>query len=171
MQPPLVTARVLWAAILSSVGVMFVVLRVAEHPSEPQKPELFPIFGFFALSVAAASVLLPARLHAEVARAQRLETREEPNTVTPDAPSATRRVFVEPEKARAVAWRLFMSPFIISLALSEAVALSGFVLGFSGFPEERVLPFFLVSAVLLALRFPKASAAEKMLEKSLGATF
>src|SRR6187551_2048009 len=114
MQTPLLTARVLWAAILSSVGVLFVVLRIAEHPSEPQNPELYPFFGFFALSVAVASFLVPPRLHAEMARAARLETREEGSTVTPDTPNATRRVFAEPEKARAAAWRLFMSPFIVS---------------------------------------------------------
>lgn len=171
MQSPLVTARVLWGGIVSSVGVFFVVLHVAEHPNEPQNPAMFPLFGIAALSAAVASFLVPPRIHAETARTAGLETREAPNTTIPGAASGTKRVFVDPDKARAAAWRLFNSPFILSLALSEAVALFGFAVGFTGFGEERALPFFAVALVLLGLRFPGANAAEKMLEKSLGATF
>ena len=171
MQSPLVTARVVWAGIIASVGVFFVVLHVSEHPTEPQTPAMFPLFAIAALSAAVASFLVPPRIHAEMARAQGIETREEPNSVTPGAATGTRRAFAQPDKARAAAWRLFNSSFILSLALSEAVALFGFAVGFTGFGEERALPFFAVALVLLALRFPRGGAAEKMLEKSLGASF
>lgn len=169
--PPLVTLRIVWAAILVSVALLFVSLRFVSLPSEPADPSLFPILLAVGLVQSVGSIVLPGFLHRQGTRAQPLETREVARTVTPDSPSPTLRVFVDPDKARLEAQKRFQVVTILSLALSESVALFGYVLGFQGHPEGRVVPFFLVSLVLILIRFPRAGAAERMLETSTGASF
>ena len=46
---------------------------------------------------------------------------------------------------------------ILALAFAESVCILGLVLGFLGAPPKVVMPFFLVTWVLMALRFPTAA--------------
>jgi hypothetical protein len=169
--PALRTARVMWVGILVSVGLFYVVLRMAKHPSAPDDPISFPIFAALALSGGFASLLLPPYLHRQGTLRAALETRDAESAISADSTTTTRRVFVDPGKARGVAQKLYQSSLVLSLALSESVALVGLVLGMRGFPEERVLPFFVASVGLIALRFPRANAPERMLETSAQARF
>ncbi len=165
------TARVLWVALVSSVVLLYVSHRLMSVPVAPRDPTLFPSLVVVALTNAAASLFYPGFLLRQAAKKLALETREVPGAITPNSPNATRRVFVDAEKARAAALRLYQVNLVLSLALAETVALLGFVLGFHGFPDEQVLPFFGAALVLMALRFPGPRAAEKTLERALGASF
>ena len=48
----------------------------------------------------------------------------------------------------------YLVALILSLALAESVSILGLVLGFMGAPPTVVLPFFVVTWVLMILRFP-----------------
>ena len=168
--PSLRISRLVWFAIFCSVVLFYVSFRLTEHPSAPADPSLFLPFAGLSLTSAVMSFVIP-RLMQRGANAFGLETREVPGVVTPDSPNATKRVFTDPDKARLKAWQLFQTKLTLSLALSETPALFGYFLGFTGFSEERILPFFVASLVLIAVRFPTANAAEKMLEGSAGASF
>lgn len=48
----------------------------------------------------------------------------------------------------------YMVALILSLALAESVCILGLVLGFLGAPPTVVMPFFFVTWVLMAIRFP-----------------
>jgi hypothetical protein len=169
--PALTNARTVWAGILCSVCLFYVALRMSTHSSAPADASSFFVFAALAVSGALASFFLPTYLHRRGARRTSLETREAETAITANSTSTTRRVFVNPDKARSFARRLYQSWLILSLALSESVALVGLLLGFRGFPEERVLPFFVASLTLIAVRFPRAHAPERMLETSAGARF
>lgn len=51
----------------------------------------------------------------------------------------------------------YLVALILSLALAESVAILGLVLGFMGAPPTVVLPFFVVTWLLMILRFPTQS--------------
>lgn len=48
----------------------------------------------------------------------------------------------------------YLAALIIALALAESVCILGLVLGFLGAPPMVVLPFFVVTWVLMIIRFP-----------------
>lgn len=163
--------RILWMALIGSVALLFVVYRLGSHPPAPANATLFPILVLCGVFSGGASLFYTGFLYRQGARKLALETREIPSTIGPDHPNATRRVFVDPEKARGSGNVLYQSTFILSLAFAESVALYGLVLGMRGFRDEQVLPFFGVALALMAFRYPGPRAAEKMLERALGATF
>jgi hypothetical protein len=169
--PAVATARTIWLGILGSVGVFYVVLRMSARPSAPDDPSSFVIFTVCALAGAVASLFLPPYFHRQGTLRAALETRAAESAITADSNTTTRRVLVDSEKARALARQLYQSALVLSLALSESVALFGLLLGLRGFPEERVLPFFVASLALIALRYPRASAPARMLETSAQARF
>ena len=169
--PALVSARMIWMGILCSVGVFYVVLRMSKRPDAPEDPLTFATFAACALGGALASLLLPPYFHRQGTLRAALETRAAESAITADSTTTTRHVFVDSEKARAAARQLYQSALVLSLALSESVALFGLLLGLRGFPEERVLPFFVASIALIGLRYPRANAPQRMLETSAQARF
>jgi hypothetical protein len=48
----------------------------------------------------------------------------------------------------------YLTSFILAMALAEAVAIYGMVLGFKGAPSSVVLPFFVGAWILMLIRFP-----------------
>jgi hypothetical protein len=151
--------RILWFAIFGST-LIFIVLRFV-IPMEPVKaePMMLPLLGLCALSSLVMSFFLPARLGNQARRAQKLEIVEsaDPNAtsdVIPGSAGPKRRVFADPKKAIGAAFMTYQSPFILGMALSESVALSGLVLWFLGFGLAEGLPFFVLAWISMALRFP-----------------
>lgn len=174
LQGALLTARILWGAILMSVVLLLVVLQfVTLLPASPD-PVLAPTFAAAALSLAVTSFLLPRHLHRSM-----LAKVEVPVTTEAD-PGAfgsfyreaapKRRIIADREAAHRAAVACFLTPHILRLALSEAIALFGFVLGILGHEEPVWAPFFGVGAVLIAIRFPTARQMIGPLEEALGAT-
>jgi hypothetical protein len=175
--PAMATLRILWFALLASVflylGIAIVVLsKVAVKPQIPFMP--FVLSGL-SLVVAVVSFVLPPITYAQAAKTVEIDVQDE---VAPSAfPSRyreampKRQVFSDPQAATSKAFALFMTPFILSLALSEAIALFGLVLVQMGFGVLTGLPFFFAGAVLIAVRFPTESKVLDMFEKARGASF
>jgi hypothetical protein len=165
------TLRVLWGALLTSVGLFAVVmLMLPASTAEPQHVHLLTFAGL-AASCALVSLLLPGRLHAAAVQQAAPAVEEVPD---PDAPSgfggAKRvRVFKDPRAARALGLRSYQQYMILGCALSESVALFGFVLNRLGHPQTTALPFILAGLALMALRFPTEQKALALLQSAAGA--
>lgn len=169
--------RILWFALLAAafiyMGVAYGVLP--KQTGAPQQPIMLPVFGVISLVMAVMSFLLPRTQYKQMAKATKVKIEEE---VAPSAfPSRyrdtlpKRAVFADPKAAMSRAFAVFQQPFILSLALSEAIGLFGLVLSQLGFGITMSLPFFLVGAVLVAIRFPQQSKILAMFEEARGASF
>lgn len=150
--------RIMWGAMFASTVMFLVVLLVVKPQQTPDNALLLGL-GAVALITAALSFAIPRNLHIQALARTKLEISEEPDESGMPMPGnpRTRRVFANPKQAATRAIMLWQTPFILSLALSESVSIYGFVLGFVGFPLPVVLPFFVVSWLLFAVRFPTES--------------
>ncbi|MCA9595508.1 MAG: hypothetical protein KC776_19470 [Myxococcales bacterium] len=168
--------RILWGAIFGSTFV-FVFMMLVVHPENPGPPPpmLPPMFALVALTTAVMSFVVPRVQYRQAVARVKLDTIEEMadagSDVLPYRSGPKRRVFAKPDEARRKAFLLFQTPFILSLALSESIALFGFVLGFMGFASWIAYPFFGVSWVLFALRFPTEDKVLRPFEAGTGAYF
>nr|MBK7068097.1 hypothetical protein [Deltaproteobacteria bacterium] len=180
--PALMTQRILWFALLTSnvlyVGVLFYLRANRGGQSLPAiDPMLAPAFAVVALGVSASSLLLPRRLYASFASSAPIEIRdgvkEDPMGALQGfrRPAPSERIFADTDAARRAALLRNMTPFIVGMALAEAVSLLGFVLGFLGAGEATFLPFFAVGVALQATRFPTMVAIERAFEAAHGAKF
>lgn len=152
----MMTPRILWAALLFS-QVMYVVLLVGGYlqvPPEPPQPILLTAISAVAMLVAALSVVLPRVLHAQAAR--RL-AHQEPGLPDHGAAVVMRR-----------ALGLGFAPFVLSIALSEAVAIFGLVLGVIGFHLAQCAPFFAAGMMLTLIRFPTQGRFLRPIEDAYG---
>ncbi len=136
----LMTLRTLWGA----MAISTVTLAGIDHhlrgstPPPPAPPESTVLaLTAVAASLAVVSLVLPRRLYAQAvaARGKPIEG------VVTDAQLAPRV-------------QLFMTPFILSLALSESVSIFGFVIGRLGGPQLHSLALFGAGTALSLLRFP-----------------
>lgn len=138
---------------------------------------------FFALSAAAVAVLVAsfvvpplglrqAAQHAKLEATQEtvVDPARDGSDVLPyrETATVTRTVAAKPKQARTRALIAYQTSLILGMALSEAVALLGFVLHFVGFPLLWVLPFFLASWVSMALRFPTVEKVLGPFERAAG---
>ena len=167
------TLRLLWASIFSSLGIITGFAATLPPPEGEGDHTLFFILAAVALGNAAMSFVLPEIVYRAGVRRANVPVDEVPD---PDAPSgfagAKRvRVFRDPAAARSLARLHFQQSFILGLALSEAVGLLGFVLNRMGFELLFTLPFFLISGILIAVRFPTEGVAERRFAHALGARF
>jgi hypothetical protein len=144
MQPQLsiTTPRILWAALLMSQGIYVFLLvgGILRPPTEPPQPIMLTMISIVAMIVAGVSIVLPRVLHAQAAR--RLAHQE------PGLLDHGQRVVLQ----RAL--QLGFTPLVLSLALSEAVAIFGLVLGAVGFHLAQCVPFFAAGLLLTLIRFP-----------------
>jgi len=175
--PALMTLRILWFALLMStflyMGIAYGVLP--KKVATPQIPLMPMVLGSLSLVIMGVSFILPRITYQQAAKAADVKIEEEvaPNAFPDRYREAMpkRTVFVEPNAAMGKAFACFQTPFILSLALSEAIALFGLVLAQLGFDMMTSLPFFLVGAVLIAIRFPQQANVIAMFEQARGATF
>jgi hypothetical protein len=130
MTGPLAVPRILWAALFISTLLYLVVLALTEMQGEPGWQVLLLPLGFAGLTMAGASLVLPQLL---------LRKRS--------APRAKAQPREDDKSAYLVA-------LITAMALAEAVAIYGLILGFRGAPTTVVLPFFAVTWLLMLIRFP-----------------
>lgn len=175
--PSLFTLRILWFALLVAaflyMGIAYGVL--AKNGMVPQNPIMPPVLGGLSCVIAVISFLLPRITYQQAAKSLKVDVTEE---VAPSAfpdgyrdAMPKRQVFADPEAATKTAFACFMSPFILSIALSESIALFGLVLAQLGFETVISLPFFLAGAVLIAVRFPRQATVLGMFERAKGASF
>jgi hypothetical protein len=137
--PPknLFTLRILWAAITCSTLMFLLVLTVAQLPPQTPVPVMVPAFGVTALGCIGAGIVIP-----------RMALKQPAHTIQG---SLVR----------------FQTAAILGLALTEAVALFGFVLGYLGFAPIMFMPFFVVAWLIFILRFPRATHPLGMLGPSI----
>lgn len=175
--PALMTLRILWFALLMStflyMGISYGVLP--KRAATPQIPIMPMVLGSLSLVLMGMSFLLPRMTYQQAAKAADVKIEEEvaPNAFPDRYREAMpkRTVFTEPDAAMGKAFACFQAPFILSLALSEAIAIFGFVLAQLGFEMMASLPFFLVGAALIAIRFPQQANILAMFEQARGAAF
>lgn len=176
--PALMTLRILWFALFASIflymGIAYGVFT--GKPTASPAPIIPPTFGLVSIVLAATSFILPRHSYRPMAKAAKVKIEEEvaSNSVFPDRYREAlpkQRVFAEPREALDKAFAVFMTPFIVSLALSEAIALFGFVVAQLGFGMMSSLPFFVAGAVLIAIRFPRQETVMARFEKAQSASF
>ena len=175
--PALMTLRIIWFALLMSaflyIGLVFFVLP---KPTRPAR-DAFMLVGICAMSavVAVMSFIMPRILYRNAVKRVDTQTTEQiaPNAfpgryreVTPK-----RIVFADPVAAQKQAYLCFQTPFIMSLALSEAIAICGLVLAQLGYEALYPLPFFIVGILLIAIRFPRHEQVIKAFEQAREAVF
>lgn len=173
----LMTLRLLWFALLAAT-FMYLGMAVgvfAKTAAKPQLPIMPYVLGGLSLMIAIISFVLPAILYARVAKMGEVGITDEaaPNAFPARYREAMpkRQIFSDPQAAMNKAFSSFMVPFILSLALSEAIALFGLVLVVLGFGVPMALPFFLLGALLIGIRFPTQAKVLGMFEKVRLAAF
>jgi hypothetical protein len=138
--------RLIWMA-LTSAPILYTVVAFLVHPDHAlvsfpdfTKP-LELMLTLYAAGSAAMSFVVP-RLVASVKRVEGTE----PSTMSDDQLAAAAQV-----------------PMIIRWALSETVAIAGFVIVFSNAPASRIVPFAAISFVLLVIGSPSRDRLASLL--------
>ncbi len=166
LKAKLQTPRILWFSMFTTIVIFDVVLtKLREeqraHEHMPELPHLFlEVFALAAVSLAVVAVVLPRRAFDRALANANFELSDE----------GGRKVLADPGAAIGTAFVAFQTPFIIGLALSEAIALCGFTAGFLGGSMLAVSAFFFVSAALMASKFPMANSITRGIERVTGAT-
>ena len=168
---PIMTMRVLWLALMSSVGLFAVVIVLLPPALATPDSMHLVLFGVTAASSAAVSFVFPRRIHESAAKAASLAVSEVPDPEAPAGFGAVTRVrmFADPRAARQKAFMLYGQYTILSCALSESVGIFGIVLNRLGHPPAIPLLFVLCSLILVALRMPSEAKAIRLFESATGA--
>jgi len=158
--------KVLWASLsFSTVIVLMAGLQAAAVPDEPPPMVMLFALGFVSVGLVGASHLLPKQTLVAALKAQNFQVMDPSakERMFNDAPRRGRK-FAEPAEVRKKLVMCAQTPFILGLALSEAIALMGFVLLMQGFAPTQALGFFVVSWLLLASKFPRFESWQRVLE-------
>ena len=166
-------SRLLWLALVASTLAYLGVLLTLPGRPTPDAPMLLPVLCLVGLSTTVVSVLTSRFLCRSAFSRATPEIRKEPDAsqVQYRDQIPMRPVFADPEAARRTAARLHRTSLIVGMALAEAIALFGFVLGFRGFGMANVIPFFVACWALMVWHFPRASVIEREFESVHRAKF
>jgi hypothetical protein len=169
------TLRLLWAAISFAVLVLAVAVVFVTPAARSPEPVMLLALVLAAVQVAVLSFVVPGWLFRKAVKRAAFQVVEPPD---PDAHeafarsgAAKLRVFRRPADVQQRALFYFQSPFILSIALSESIALFGLMLRLLGFDISTGLVFCAAAGVLVALRYPRASAVFTSVERVCGARF
>ncbi len=156
---------------LLSVGIFAgMTFFVPQDPELVLEPIMVPVFGAVALVSAAMSFILPGIISKPGYENPRVKLREIPDpesSIQVSGQTPMIKVVADPQEFRQRAYALFLTPWILSIALSESVAIFGLVLFFMGATLPMIAPFFGVALILVALRFPTET---RMFQPLLDAT-
>lgn len=162
------TLLILWLALMSSQLLFLVPLFVVPPPPEPPDPMLPMAFGFVAIGVGVAALVVPKALFRKAVIAQRIPMVEAPDPEALPGFNKTVKVPSDPEGAVRSLLQAFQVRTILGCALGEAVSLLGFVLRFLGFGWEVALPYFAVGIALTAVQMPSRSKLVAGIEDVIG---
>ncbi len=163
--------RIVWGAMLASLGA-YAAAIVTSVQGAPPGGELLPLPVLIGLaaSCAIASFVAPSLVHRQAIARATIAVEELPLNTAPTGYRSTGGRYLRLTPAvYDIALALYFTPLILSLALSEAVAIFGVLAGFSGMPPTHWAPFLGASALLIAVRFPTWRAAIAPIEKHTGA--
>jgi hypothetical protein len=127
------TLLIVWLAMLFSIVVYVVIGESSAHGSQRPQAVFFEAITTVSIVAVIARVILRRKLLGD----------------------ATRLLAQDPNSAQGL--RQWQAGHIVSFALSEAVALFGFVLRFMGFTLREVVPFYIAGFVLMILSAPTGS--------------
>lgn len=169
--------RILWAALIMSCVIYGGLIASGAIAADPLvlDPTMAIVFAICALGAAVTSFVLPASLLrqalAHAAPSVAIEERADTDAATLFRDAAPRvRAIASPAEARAIFAGRYYTSFILSLALSEAVAVFGLVGHVGGFfPMPVALVFVGAAIVLQALRFPSAARCVAVTERAWNA--
>ncbi|MDH3200469.1 MAG: hypothetical protein OEM15_06215 [Myxococcales bacterium] len=130
MAGQLAVPRILWVALFFSTLLYLAVIELTTLEGEPSWQGLLLPLAVAAVMMAGASLVAP-----------RLLLRQRSSKSTEESSST--------QAAGA-----YLVALILAMALAEAVAILGFILGIRGAPVTVVMPFFVVTWILMLLRFP-----------------
>jgi len=130
MTGPLTLSRILWTALFISTLLYIVVLELTTVQTEADWEALALPLVFAGVMLAGASLIGP-----RILIRRRSSTRAE-----------------EPSAGRAAG--AYLVALILAMALAESIAIFGLILGFLGAPPSVVVPFFVVTWILMLIRFP-----------------
>jgi len=154
--------RILWGAILMASVFESSLSLILPSPPVHKIPEIMPIvLGVVAVAVAAVSFWLPTQPLRAAFGSYR--DRVEEVVTTPEEGSyrgenRRRRVLRLDAAALTRVLNISQTGMILSIALSNAIALFGLVLNRVGFPLFTSAPFFVAGTFLIAIRFPTLEA-------------
>jgi hypothetical protein len=159
IQKMVVSARIIWGAILASTAVFAVVgQQLKAEGGKPADIMLLVMLGLVAvsgmgISLAPTYIMLPKRLAS--LRLHVVERVVDPaeERMFRDA-AGKQRVFAAPTLARALGCQILMTMTVLSLAGAESVSVLGLVASVLGFPLTHQAPFYALGIVLIAIRFP-----------------
>lgn len=164
----------LWVGLLASQGIYATMLAVPGLiVVSPPSPEDLVLAGMAAaaLGCAIASFVVPRLVHRSAIAAQSLELREVPD---PGAPvgfrgsAPTVREYADVAAVHTAARTAGFAPFVLSLALSEAISVMGLVSALLGRPPVVWGAFIAVGATLTAIRFPTDATFFAPIERHTG---
>lgn len=172
--------RILWAALVMSCviyGGLIASGVLVQNREAPIVLDLTMVLVFAGCAVGSAvmSFVLPASILrqglADAAPGVTIEERADTESATLFRDAAPRvRMIAEPTKARAAFAVRFFTPFILSLALSEAVAVFGLAGHLAGFLTMPVALVFVGAAIVLqVLRFPSEARCVGITERAWNA--
>ena len=162
------TVRILWAALtFSNVLMGLVTFLVPSQARNPPDGTTQAILGATAVGAAIASFVLPMRMYATNAGRARVEIT--PPELTPGGPGAAR--FANPLEAARRAMGLALTPFIVSMALSEVSSIIGLQLHMLGAPMTISTAFVAAGTLLAAIRLPSVARLVGPFERIHGASF
>jgi hypothetical protein len=159
------TQKVLWAAMILAIGVYGVVAWVAVPvgASPGTADTLRPIFWILAAALAAGSLLLHRRFRPRNAPGSTVASdADEPSN--PLLRARTEHLAPRERAALAAVARGF-GPWIVSLALNEAIAILGLVLSFLAGGPNEMLP---LAGLAIALNLSMRPDARRRAEAALG---
>jgi len=153
----LTTPRIVWAALLASQGIYVGIMLGGLLPRPPAPPDPIMLYALaaVALAVSAASFAVPMIVRRAAIASAVADLRHH-------------EASLETIQSRALA--IGFTPLVLSLALSEAVALFGLVLFAIGFPLAVSAPFHAVGAMLTLVRYPTVATFIGPFEEALGRT-
>ena len=165
--------RILWAALLSAIGIYVALTFIVEPPPNATDGSLMLVaFGVTAAGVLAASIVVPNLLRRTIVANLKPEIDEVPD---PNGQAMFRdmaptiKVVTNSEAVVSSYVAGAMTPFILTLALREAIAIFGFTLHMLGSERGLTGPFFVVAFAAIAYEFPLKARLLGQLEKALGA--
>jgi hypothetical protein len=169
------TIRILWAALMASVVMLGVVSFVVSGQGHSPQFAMLIGLGVSAVAEAVMSFVLPANGLKTGFRTFSAETVERSAPGDESAmfggQATTQKVFKHPGKAFKAGLIRYQTAFILSLALSEAVAINGVILAQLGFDPVEFLPFVAVGFLLMAIRYPTEERIMAVIEKGTGVRF
>ena len=172
MAARLQTVRILWMSLFfSSLMFLFLISSHVIHVEENMPPHMPEMLGALAVGIAIMSIVLPARGFDTALRAMDVklenEVGEPVGSFRESAP--VEKLIAKPHATVIAAFSRYQTPFIVGMALAEAINLFGFMLGFLGAHPYAYAPFFALGLGLMVWKFPRLSAITGPLERVKGA--